>query len=103
MTHAQQSVEIYPYIMSKVCFISGKGPHTGGSIIRKGITKKAGGIGTHIVKVNKRKFRPNLQRVRVVMPSGQVKRVWVCAKELKTGKVVKATRGMNRSRPSAKA
>jgi large subunit ribosomal protein L28 len=76
--------------MSKVCFITGKHPVTGGKIIRKGQTKKSGGIGTHIVKVTKRKFNPNLQRVRVILPSGQVKRVWVSARALKAGKVSKA-------------
>lgn len=76
--------------MSKVCFVTGKHPVTGGRIIRKGQTKKSGGIGTHIVKVTKRKFVPNLQRVRIVLPSGQVKRVWVSARALKAGKVMKA-------------
>lgn len=76
--------------MSKVCFITGKRPVTGGKIIRKGQTKKSGGIGTHIVKVTKRKFHPNLQHVRVVLPGGQVKRVWVSTRALKAGKVMKA-------------
>ncbi len=76
--------------MSKVCFITGKHPVTGGRIIRKGQTKKSGGIGTHIVKVTKRKFNPNLQRVRVELPSGQIKRVWVSTRALKAGKVKKA-------------
>jgi len=76
--------------MSKVCFITGKHPVTGGKIIRKGQTKKSGGIGTHIVKVTKRKFSPNLQRVRIVLPSGQIKRVWVSVRSLKSGKVSKA-------------
>jgi large subunit ribosomal protein L28 len=43
-----------------------------------------------LVKNNKRKFRPNLQRVRVKLPSGQVKRMWVAAKAIKAGKVNKA-------------
>ncbi len=43
-----------------------------------------------LVKVNKRKFRPNLQRVRVRLPSGQVKRLWVSAKAIKAGKIEKA-------------
>ena len=76
--------------MSKVCAITGKRPTKGGKIIRKGLTKKSGGIGTSLVKVTKRKFRPNLQRVRVKLPSGQVKRMWVSVKALKSGKVQKA-------------
>ncbi len=62
----------------------------GGKIIHKGVSKKAGGIGLQLVKINKRKFRPNLQRVRVKLPSGQVKRMWVAAKAIKAGKVNKA-------------
>lgn len=59
-------------------------------MIRKGLTKKSGGIGTSLVKVSKRKFRPNLQRVRVKLPNGQVKRMWVSVKAIKAGKIEKA-------------
>ena len=76
--------------MSRICQITGKGPTKGSIIHRKGQSKKSGGIGTHITKVTKRKFRPNLQRVRVLLPSGQVKRMLVCAKAIKAGKITKA-------------
>lgn len=73
----------------KVCQITGKRPVMGGSIVHRGISKKAGGIGLQLVKRNKRKFRPNLQRVRVIMPNGSIQRIWVCTKALKAGKVNK--------------
>jgi large subunit ribosomal protein L28 len=76
--------------MSRVCAITGKRPHKGRIIIHKGLSKKSGGIGLQLVKQTRRTFRPNLQRVRVVLPSGQVKRIWVSAKALKAGKVQKA-------------
>ena len=76
--------------MSRICAITGKRPRTGGRIIRKGVSKKSGGIGLQLVKVNKRKFRPNLQRVRVKLPSGQGKRLWESAKAIKAGKIEKA-------------
>lgn len=76
--------------MSKICAITGKKVIRGSSITRKGQSKKSGGIGTHVVKVTPRKFRPNLQRVRVLLPSGQVKRMWVCVKAIKAGKIEKA-------------
>jgi large subunit ribosomal protein L28 len=76
--------------MSRICAITGKRPHVGGRIIRKGVSKKSGGIGLQLVKVNKRKFRPNVQRIRVKLPSGQVKRLWVCTKAIKAGKIQKA-------------
>ena len=76
--------------MARICAITGKRPVVGGKISHKGVSKKAGGIGLQLVKINKRKFRPNLQRVRVKLPSGQVKRMWVAAKAIKAGKVNKA-------------
>ena len=76
--------------MSRICIVTGKRRVSGSKIHRKGLTKKSGGIGTHISKITKRTFKPNVQRVRVRMPDGQVKRVWVSAKALKAGKVTKA-------------
>lgn len=76
--------------MSSICQITGKRPVSGGRIHRRGLTKKSGGIGTHVAKITKRTFKPNVQRVRVKLPNGQVKRMWVCAKALKAGKVTKA-------------
>ncbi len=76
--------------MARICSVTGKRPVKGGKMIRKGLTKKSGGIGTSLVKVTKRKFRPNLQRVRVKLPSGQVKRMWVSVKAIKAGKIEKA-------------
>lgn len=75
--------------MSRICSVTGKRRVTGSKIHRKGLTKKSGGIGTHIARISKRTFKPNVQRVRVRMPSGQVKRVWVSAKALKAGLVEK--------------
>ena len=42
--------------MSKICAITGKRPVTGGRIIHKGVSKKAGGIGLQLVKNNKEFF-----------------------------------------------
>ena len=61
-----------------------------GSIIwRSGKPKKQGGIGTHITAITKRKFMPNLQRVKAVV-NGEVRYIRVSAKALKRGLVVKA-------------
>ena len=59
------------------------------AVHRKGQSKRSGGIGTHVTKVVKRTFKPNLQRVRIRTESGEVKKVWVSAKALKAGKVTK--------------
>ncbi|MDR2735323.1 MAG: 50S ribosomal protein L28 [Puniceicoccales bacterium] len=76
--------------MARVCFITGKKPIRGSRIRRRGQTKKSGGIGTHVVKKTKRLFRPNLQKVRIVLPSREVKRVLVSVKAIKAGKIIKA-------------
>lgn len=76
--------------MSRICAITGKRPVRGNRIHRKGQSKKSGGIGMHITKKVKRTFRPNVQRIRVKLPSGQVKRMWVAVKAIKAGKIVKA-------------
>ena len=76
--------------MASICQITGKRPTTGSKIHRKGQSKKSGGIGTHVTKVTKRKFKPNVQKVRIVTENGGVKRVSVSCKALKAGKVTKA-------------
>jgi len=76
--------------MSKACYITGRRPSKGNIINRKGQSKKSGGIGTHVTSITRRTFRPNLQRVRIRMPNGGTKRVWVSVKALKAGLVLKA-------------
>jgi large subunit ribosomal protein L28 len=76
--------------MSRICAVTGKRPVKGRRIIHKGQSKKSGGIGLQLVKQTKRVFRPNLQRIRVKLPSGQVKRQWVSVKAIKAGLVTKA-------------
>jgi large subunit ribosomal protein L28 len=61
-----------------------------GSIIwRSGKAKKTGGIGTHITAITKRRFFPNLQRVKAVV-NGEVRYIRVTANAIKKGLVVKA-------------
>jgi large subunit ribosomal protein L28 len=76
--------------MARICAITGKRPVKGSSIHRKGQSKKSGGIGTHVTSITKRKFRPNLQRIRVKLPGGGTKRMLVSVKAIKGGMVQKA-------------
>ena len=63
-----------------------------GSIIwRSGKSKKSGGIGTHITAITKRRFLPNLQRVKALI-DGEVRYVRVSASAIKKGLIVKAPR-----------
>jgi len=61
--------------MAKRCDICGKGPVTGNNV-------------SHSHRKTRRRWLPNLQRVRV-MYEGQVRRLRVCTQCLKSGKVVK--------------
>ena len=71
------------------CTICGKQQVVGGSIVRKGLAKKIGGIGTHVVKNNKRVFKANIQKIRI-RTNGGVKKVQVCTYCIRFGKIEKA-------------
>ncbi|HEX4342348.1 MAG TPA: 50S ribosomal protein L28 [Verrucomicrobiae bacterium] len=72
------------------CELTGKAPMKGSIIWRSGKAKKLGGIGTHVTAITKRRFLPNLQRVKALMPSGEVRYINVTANALKQGLVTKA-------------
>jgi large subunit ribosomal protein L28 len=76
--------------MARICELTGKRPMKGSIIWRSGKSKKSGGIGTHVTAITKRRFMPNLQRVKVVMPSGEVRYIRASANAIKQGLVVKA-------------
>ncbi len=76
--------------MSRYCELTGKGPRKGSKIWRSGKAKKLGGIGTHVTAITKRRFLPNLQRVKVQLPSGEVRYMRIAASALKKGLVAKA-------------
>jgi large subunit ribosomal protein L28 len=62
--------------MSKICAICGKKPSFGHNR-------------SHSMVATKRRFDPNLQRVRAII-DGKATRAYVCTRGLKAGKVVKA-------------
>jgi len=57
-----------------------------------GKTTKVGRSVTFSGERNPRLFKANLHRVKAVLEDGTVKRIYVCTKCLKAGKVVKAVR-----------
>ena len=75
--------------MSRVCDVCGKGARTGNIIVRHGKAKKEGGIGLHTTGISRRRFLPNLQKIRV-RENGGVTRRTVCAACIKAGSVTKA-------------
>ena len=64
--------------MARRCEICGKGPMFGHTI-------------SHAHNLTKRRWNPNLQKVRVVV-NGAVKRMKICTRCLRSGKVQKAVR-----------
>ena len=77
--------------MSRICELTGKGSIKGSRIWRSGKAKKKGGIGTHVTAITKRRFFPNLQRVKAVV-NGEVRYIRVTAKAIKEGLVTKAAK-----------
>ena len=77
--------------MARVCEICKKSTRSGGSIARRGLPKKKGGVGLNITGHTKRKFLPKIQRVRALV-NGEVKRLHVCTRCIKSGRVVKPAR-----------
>lgn len=74
--------------MPRVCPFTGKKTRSGRSITRRGKAKYLGGVGRKVTGKTKRKFRPNIQRVRAVI-DGAVVRIAVSTKAIKMGKITK--------------
>jgi large subunit ribosomal protein L28 len=74
----------------QTCAVCGKKPIVGRSIARRGLPKKTGGIGLKTTGITRRRFFPNLQKVKVRFPNGTVRRIRVCASCLQANKVTKA-------------
>ena len=78
--------------MARSCEICGKGFSMGNSVTIRGKQKYLGGVGTKITGITRRKFKPNLQRIRVTLPSGENKTMLVCTQCIRSGRVTKLVR-----------
>jgi len=74
--------------MSRVCHFTGKRTVAGRSIARRGKAKHLGGVGRKVTGVTKRKFKPNIQRVRAII-DGRICRIKVSAKAIRMGLIQK--------------
>jgi len=74
--------------MSRECYFTGKRTTFGRSISRRGKAKHLGGVGKKVTGISKRKFKPNIQKVRAVV-DGKVTRIKVSAKAIRMGLVQK--------------
>ncbi|MEJ2218415.1 MAG: 50S ribosomal protein L28 [Gemmatimonadota bacterium] len=63
--------------MARECYVCGKKPRFGNNV-------------SHANNKTRRRWNPNLQRVRIVTEDGSVQRVRVCTRCISAGKVRKA-------------
>lgn len=74
--------------MAYRCELCGKDVSFGRQYTKRGLAKKKGGNGRKVTGKSARKFKPNVQRIRA-MVDGTTKRVKLCTKCLKSGRVQK--------------
>ena len=63
--------------MSRICYVCGKSPKFGNNV-------------SHANNKSRRRWTPNLQRVRIVTTETEVRRVKVCTRCISAGKIKKA-------------
>jgi len=86
--------------MPRVCHFTGKRTTSGRQYTHRGKAKYLGGVGTKVTGKTKRKFKPNIQRVRAVI-DGVLVRVKVSTKAIRMGLVSKPVK--RDWKPEAKA
>ena len=89
--------------MARRCEQTGKGTRSGKSIARRGLPKKKGGVGLNITGHTKRKFKPNIQKIRVLLPNGTVRRMKLAASVIKKGEITVKIDGIEQTVPLVKA
>lgn len=89
--------------MSRRCESSGKKPKKGYKYARRGLAKKKGGVGRKITGKTLRVFRPNLQKVKVLLPDGTVRRMKLATSVIKKGVIEVELGGRRRQVPLVKA
>lgn len=72
--------------MGLSCDICKKKVSFGNSITKRGKAKYLGGVGQKITGITRRKFKPNIQKIRVDI-GGSTKRMRVCVQCLRSGLV----------------
>ncbi len=75
--------------MTLKCDICGKVPVVGHAVCQRGKPKYLGGNGRQTTGISKRKFKPNLQKIRIQFGGGVAKKR-VCTSCIRSGNVQKA-------------
>jgi len=74
--------------MGRECYFTGKKTRAGKQYARRGKAKYLGGVGVKTTGITKRKFKPNIQKVRAVV-DGKIVRLHVSAKAIRMGLIEK--------------
>jgi large subunit ribosomal protein L28 len=78
--------------MARQCEVCGKTGQIGNQIETRGKAKYLGGVGTKVTGISRRKFQPNLQNIKVELPSGEHKSMRVCTQCIRSGVVRKVVK-----------
>jgi large subunit ribosomal protein L28 len=78
--------------MARHCEVCGKTASTGNRVTTRGKAKYLGGVGTKVTGIARRKFEPNLQRLRVTVGRGTSSSMLVCTRCIRRGAVTKLIR-----------
>ena len=78
--------------MPRHCEVCGKGHVMGNQVTIRGKAKYLGGVGTKVTGISRRKFKPNLQRLRVTVGHGTSTSMLVCTQCIRSGGVTKLVR-----------
>jgi len=89
--------------MARRCEVTGKGTVSGKSIARRGLPKKKGGVGLKTTGHTKRKFKANIQKLRVLLPNGTVRRMKLATSVIKKGEIIVRIDGNMQTVPLVKA
>jgi len=88
--------------MGAECQLCGRKKSLGYKLVRRGLAKRKGGVGQHISGRTRREFKPNLQSARVMI-NGTVRRLRICTRCLRSGKVTKVVSRTSAPRPQPTA
>ena len=88
--------------MARQCEVCGKSAQVGNQVTTRGKKKYLGGVGTKVTGISRRKFKPNLQRVKVSTANGSHKALNVCTQCIRSGAVTKRIHRSPFKLPAAK-
>ena len=74
--------------MGMQCSVCGKKPVVGNQKTYRGKAKYLGGVGKKITGTTKRRFKPNLQRIKIAQ-EGETVRARVCVACIRSGKITR--------------